>query len=193
MNSGSVVELRNYEKSQLKQVSVISGISPNAMRRVFGGWILFAALVGIIVSVAPDLDSQFIGLTLFVLVAFTLVMFWQSRISEGWPAIICDDDYIGVVRDPVLREYVCVQKSIITDAKPALIKPNKKAVEMSLDTSLLTDSDMAILKQAVWPREDKLVGLAHFKRREDACESVMWCVNHNTKAAKAVSSRHLAT
>ena len=82
-SSESVVELRNYEKSQLKQVSVISGISPNAMRRVFGGWILFAALVGIIVSVAPDLDSQFIGLTLFVLVAFTVVMFWQSRFLKG--------------------------------------------------------------------------------------------------------------
>jgi len=193
VNSESVVELRNYEKSQLKQVSVISGISPNAMRRVFGGWILFAALVGIIVSVAPDLDSQFIGLTLFVLVAFTVVMFWQSRISEGWPAIICDDDYIGVVRDPVLREYVCVKKSIITDAQPSLIKPNKKAVEMSLDTSALSETDTAILKQAVWPREDKLIGLAHFKRREEACESVMWCVNHNTKAVRSVPIRRVPT
>ena len=92
MESQSFVFIRHYDKQSLKVVDVISGISPNAMRRVFGGWIFFAAVVGVIVSVAPDLSAQFIGLTLFVLVAFTLVMFGQSRITEGWPAIICDNN-----------------------------------------------------------------------------------------------------
>ena len=87
MSSQSSVVLRQYDKQTLKHVDIISGISPNAMRRVFGGWILFVAIVAVIVSVAPDLSVQFIGLTLFVLVAFTLLMFGQSRISEGWPAI----------------------------------------------------------------------------------------------------------
>ena len=94
MSSQSSVVLRQYDKQTLKHVDIISGISPNAMRRVFGGWILFVAIVAVIVSVAPDLSVQFIGLTLFVLVAFTLLMFGQSRISEGWPAIICDDNTV---------------------------------------------------------------------------------------------------
>lgn len=181
MSSQSSVVLRQYDKQTLKHVDIISGISPNAMRRVFGGWILFVAIVAVIVSVAPDLSVQFIGLTLFVLVAFTLLMFGQSRISEGWPAIICDDNTVGVVRDPVKREYICVDKSLVTVANPTLIKPNKKAIEIVLDASRLTESDIAVLNQAVWPRSDRLLGLSHFKRREDACDSVMWCVKHLRK------------
>ncbi|WP_375277741.1 hypothetical protein [Alteromonas australica] len=181
MSLQSSVVLRQYDKQTLKHVDIISGISPNAMRRVFGGWILFVAIVAVIVSVAPDLSVQFIGLTLFVLVAFTLLMFGQSRISEGWPAIICDDNTVGVVRDPVKREYICVDKSLVTVANPTLIKPNKKAIEIVLDASRLTESDVAVLNQAVWPRSDRLLGLSHFKRREDACDSVMWCVKHLRK------------
>ena len=181
MSSQSSVVLRQYDKQTLKHVDIISGISPNAMRRVFGGWILFVAIVAVIVSIAPDLSVQFIGLTLFVLVAFTLLMFGQSRISEGWPAIICDDNTVGVVRDPVKREYICVDKSLVTVANPTLIKPNKKAIEIVLDASRLTESDVAVLNQAVWPRSDRLLGLSHFKRREDACDSVMWCVKHLRK------------
>ena len=79
------------------------------------------------------MSAQFIGLTLFVLVAFTLVMFGQSRITEGWPAIICDNNYIGVVRDPVKREYICVNSALVKEANPTLIKPNKKAVEIVLN------------------------------------------------------------
>ena len=178
MESQSSVIMRKYDKQSLKVVDVISGISPNAMRRVFGGWIFFAAVVGVIISVAPDLSTQFIGLTLFVLVAFTLIMFGQSRISEGWPAIICDDDLIGVVCDPVKREYICVKSSLVKAANPTLIKPNKKAIEIVLDTDQLSEEEQRVLDQAVWPREGKLIGLAHFKRREDACESLMWCVEH---------------
>ena len=181
MSSQSSVVLRQYDKQTLKHVDIISGISPNAMRRVFGGWILFVAIVAVIVSIAPDLSVQFIGLTLFVLVSFTLLMFGQSRISEGWPAIICDDNTVGVVRDPVKREYICVDKSLVTVANPTLIKPNKKAIEIVLDASRLTESDVAVLNQAVWPRSDRLLGLSHFKRREDACDSVMWCVKHLRK------------
>lgn len=178
MESQSSVIIRTYEKQSLKLVDVISGISPNAMRRVFGGWIFFAAVVGVIVSVAPDLSTQFIGLTLFVLVAFTLIMFGQSRITEGWPAIICDDNYIGVVRDPVKREYICVRSNLVKDAKPTLIKPNKKAIEIMLDSEQLLANDKELLNQAVWPREHSLIGLAHFKKREEACDSLMWCVKH---------------
>ena len=178
MESQSSVIIRTYDKQSLKLVDVISGISPNAMRRVFGGWIFFAAVVGVIVSVAPDLSTQFIGLTLFVLVAFTLIMFGQSRITEGWPAIICDNDYIGVVRDPVKREYICVRSTLITDTKPTLIKPNKKAIEIVLDSEQLLAQDQEILNQAVWPRDHSLIGLAHFKKREEACDSLMWCVKH---------------
>lgn len=58
MESQSSVFIRHYDKQSLKVVDVISGISPNAMRRVFGGWIFFAAVVGVIVSVAPDLSAQ---------------------------------------------------------------------------------------------------------------------------------------
>ncbi|WP_394224413.1 hypothetical protein [Alteromonas gracilis] len=180
MDSHSSVIIKHYDKQSLQVVDVISGISPNAMRRVFGGWIFFAAVVGVIVSVAPDLSAQFIGLTLFVLVAFTLLMFGQSRISEGWPAIICDKDYIGVVRDPVKREYICVNSDLVQTAKPTLIKPNKKAIEIVLDSDKLSKEDQKVLNQAVWPRDNKLIGLAHFKKREEACESVMWCVKHRS-------------
>lgn len=183
MNEQAVV-LRHYDKTTIKHVDVISGISPYAMRRVFGGWILFAAIVGVIVSVAPDLSTEFIGITLFVLVAFTFVMFGQSRITEGWPSIMIDDGYIGVVNDPVKREFVCVKATLVTDAIPSIIKPNKQAVEIQIDKSSLSAVDIEQLKQAVWPREDKLIGLSHFKSREKICDDIMQYVKR-TKVSKA--------
>ena len=58
MSSQSSVVLRQYDKQTLKHVDIISGISPNAMRRVFGGWILFVAIVAVIVSVAPSFTLE---------------------------------------------------------------------------------------------------------------------------------------
>lgn len=177
--SKSSVVLRTYDQRNLKKVSVVSGISPNTMRYVFGGWILFAAFVAVIVGVAPDLRYPFVALTMLVLVSFTLVIFWQSRISEGWPTIICDEGFIGVVCDPVKRCFICVHKSMVSDVKPIVIKPNKKALEIQLDKSALDESDRAILKQAVWPRDDALVGLVHFKSQEDVCQRIMQYVKSN--------------
>lgn len=165
--------LRRYEKLELKQLVIIAGIAPDAMRKVFAIWVLFSATVGALVAVAPGLSSQFIGLTLFILFAFTALMFGQSRMSEGWPAIILDGSDIGVVRDPLKREFVCVNKALVTNAVPRIINPNKKAVELQLDTEKLTEQDVKVLNQAVWPRDNKLIGLAHFKRREDVCERIL--------------------
>ncbi len=165
--------LRKYEKKELKQLVIVAGIAPDAMRKVFAIWVLFSAIVGAVVAVAPGLTTQFIGLTLFILVAFTALMFGQSRMSEGWPAIVLDGDDIGVVRDPLKREFVCVNKSLVTDAVPRIINPNKKAVEIQLDVDKLSRQDVKVLNQAVWPRDNKLIGLAHFKRREDVCERIV--------------------
>lgn len=187
MDIKSPVVLRQFDKATMRTVNVISGISPNAMRRVFGAWILFSAVVGVIVAVAPELSLQFILLTIFVLVSFTLAMFGQTRIAEGWPSIICTDDFIGVVRDPMKREFVCVHKSLVTNAMPGLIKPNKKAVEILLDENKLTAHDVEVLKQGVWPRSDRLVGLAHFKKREDVCQRVIACLD--SKAAVKASTQ----
>ncbi|WP_218312035.1 hypothetical protein [Alteromonas antoniana] len=187
------VVLRTYSKAQLKQIQVLTGISPNAMRRVFGGWILFAAVVGGIVAVAPDLSLQFIVMTMLVLVAFTVAMFAQSRIAEGWPAIIADGDYIGVVRDPQAREFVCVPVERIKNVEPTLIKPNKKAVAILLYTSQLTESDVEVLNQAVWPRDDKLLGLAHFKSREDACDRVLEYISPKKSNADQMGKRPAAS
>lgn len=187
------VVLRTYSKAQLKQIQVLTGISPNAMRRVFGGWILFAAVVGGIVAVAPDLSLQFIVMTMLVLVAFTVAMFAQSRIAEGWPAIIADGDYIGVVRDPQAREFVCVPVERIKNVEPTLIKPNKKAVAILLYTSQLTESDVEVLSQAVWPRDDKLLGLAHFKSREDACDRVLEFISPKKSNADQMGKRPAAS
>lgn len=183
------VVLRTYSKEQLKAVEVLAGISPNAMRRVFSGWILFAAVVGAIVVVAPELSLRFIVMTMLVLFAFTVAMFAQSRIAEGWPSIIADDDYVGVVRDPQAREFICVPMSAIKDVTPTLIKPNKKAVAILLHTSLLTKEDVEVLNQAVWPRDDKLIGLAHFKSREDACERILETRQSYSKVNSSASNR----
>lgn len=183
------IVVRTFNKAQIQRAEVISGISPNAMRRVFGGWILFAGGVAAIVAVAPELSAQFIIMTMLVLVAFTVAMFAQSRIAEGWPSIICDDEHVCVVKDPQAREFICVPGHLVCDVEPTLIKPNKKAVAIKLDTSVLTDADVDILNQAVWPRDDRVLGLAHFKRREQVCERVRACLAStlNTDVRNSVS------
>lgn len=186
------VVLRTYSKAQLKNVQVLTGISPDTMRRVFGGWILFAAIVGGIVAVAPDISLRFIIITMLVLAAFTVAMLFQSRIGEGWPAIIADEDYVGVVRDPQAREYICVPADLINNVEPTVIKPNKKAVAILLHSSQLKASDVEVLNQAVWPRDDKLLGLVHFESREEACERVLKCISP-AKNKTAATSQHTTT
>ncbi|MCU7555871.1 hypothetical protein OCL06_14870 [Alteromonas sp. ASW11-19] len=188
------IVVRTFNKAQIQQAEVISGISPNAMRRVFGGWILFAGGVAAIVAVAPELSAQFILMTMLVLVAFTVAMFAQSRIAEGWPSIICDDDHVCVVKDPQAREFICVPGGLVRDVEPTLIKPNKKAVAIKLNTAALTEADVEVLNQAVWPRDDRVLGLAHFKRREQVCERVRACLastrNNGTNGPMSGSAAH---
>ncbi|MEW9796554.1 hypothetical protein [Alteromonas sp. CYL-A6] len=159
-------------KTELATATIVSGISPNAMRRVFGGWILFAFVVGIIVAVAPNLSQDFINITFFVLVSFTVVIFWQSRISEGWPSIVVYEDKIGVVNDPQKREFIFAALSVFSEARPTVVKPNKKAVEVLLDTEKLSDEDIKTLNGAVWPRDDRLIGLCNFKSPEAVCQQL---------------------
>ncbi len=170
--SDNLVSVKTLDKEQLKHATIFSGISPKAMRRVFAAWCIFCVVVAIIVVMAPDL-SQVFQLTVFgVLIAFTLAMFGQSRIAEGWPAVLSSDDEICVIRDPQKREFICVPVSLVTAAEPALIKPNKKALALMLDTQRLSENDVSTLNQAVWPRDDRLLALAHFISRDKACRKI---------------------
>ncbi|MBU2977188.1 hypothetical protein [Alteromonas sp. C1M14] len=172
MSSANNIQIKVLEKEQLKHAVVFSGISPKAMRRVFAAWSLFSVIVAIIVVLAPGLSQTF-QLTVFgILIAFTLAMFAQSRIAEGWPALIGADNEVCVVRDPPKREFICVPKSLVKTIEPTLIKPNKKALALILDTERLSEEDAKILNKAVWPRDDRLLALAHFISRDKACKKV---------------------
>lgn len=172
MGSHQRVKIQKFDKKTLSDAQVIAGISPKAMRRVFSGWLFFALTVGAIVAFAPDLSQEFILITIFVLVSFTFVIFWQSRIAQGWPSIIYTEDAIGVVRDPQMRQFVCIDVHAVKEARPAVIKPNKKAVEIVAEPSLLSEKDIEKLNRAVWPRDDRLIGLTHFKKREEVCNKI---------------------
>lgn len=176
--SENQVSVKTFSKNELKQTVIFSGISPKAMRRVFAAWCVFCMVVAIIVVMAPDL-SQVFQLTVFgVLVAFSLAMFAQSRIAEGWPAILSSEDQICVVRDPQRREFICVPASLATAAEPTLIKPNKKAIALKLDTAKLSSADVDTLNQAVWPRDDRLLALAQFISRDKACTKLRQAFRH---------------
>ncbi len=176
--SENQVSVKTFSKEELKQAVIFSGISPKAMRRVFAAWCVFCLVVAIIVVMAPDL-SQVFQLTVFgVLVAFSLAMFAQSRIAEGWPAMLSSEDEICVIRDPQRREFICVPPSLATSAEPALIKPNKKAIALKLDTAKLSSADVETLNQAVWPRDDRLLALAQFISRDKACAKLRKAFRH---------------
>ncbi|GGF54500.1 hypothetical protein [Alteromonas lipolytica] len=172
MNSKSSVTLLELEPQEIRYAKVISGVSPMVLRRVFGAWIFFVALIAGLVTVAPDLSLNFMAMTIAVLMIFTVVIFYQSRISEGWPAIIHYHNRIGVVQDPVARRFLMVSDSLVTDARPHILKPNKKAVAIEIDDSALSDKDRALMQQAIWPEDNQLIALSYFKKREDICASV---------------------
>ena len=172
MNSNAQVALLELEPQEIKHAKVIAGVSPYVLRRIFGFWIVFVAAIGGLVTVAPDLSQNFVTMTLVVLLLFTVLIFYQSRIAEGWPAVIHYHNRIGVVQDPVARRFLMVHDSLITDAKPHVLKPNKKAVVIEFDSSSLTEQDKALLEQAIWPQEDSLISLSYFKKREDICATV---------------------
>lgn len=172
MNSNSQVSLLELEPQEIKHARVISGVSPYVLRRVFGFWVLFVAAIGGLVTVAPDLSVTFVTMTLVVLLLFTFLIFYQSRIAEGWPAIIHYHNSIGVVQDPVARRFLFVSDNLLTDAKPHVLTPNKKAVAIEFDNSELNDKEKSLLQQAIWPEENCLIALSYFKKRENICAAV---------------------
>lgn len=168
-----MVEIRQYDKSSIKNIDVINGVSPTLLKRVFIGWLVFACIVEAIVFTAPKLGETFVNVTTASLLLFTLLLWLQSRLTEGWPSIIHDNGALGVVIDPTSRKFLCASLDVVETAKPAIVKPNKKAVEISLNTQALTDNDMARLNEAVWPRESALVGLCHFEEPSEVCKALV--------------------
>ncbi|WP_137166655.1 hypothetical protein [Salinimonas lutimaris] len=172
MSQPENIEIVKLNKQQILDADVFSGISPKSMRQVFGSWIIFVVIVAMLVIFAPEMSMSFIWSTLAVLALFTVAMFAQSRISEGWPAVLALEEKLLVVRDPFKREFFKVNPALVTQAEPTVIKPNKKAIAVHLDPQQLSDADKDVLSQAVWPRDDQLLALAHFISRERACEKI---------------------
>ena len=172
MKTSTHIELVKLQKSQIRHAKVFSGISPKAMRRVFSTWVVFAIMVWILVMFAPGLSSTFILTTAIVLVVFTIAMFAQSRVGEGWPAVLVEENKLHVVRDPYKREFFRLAPQLVDHVEGTLIKPNKKAIALVLHTEQLADDDIEMLNQAVWPRDDRLLALAHFISRDKACENL---------------------
>ncbi|MCW8090299.1 hypothetical protein [Alteromonas sp. ASW11-130] len=168
----SAVNIREFNKTQLKQAKILSGISPAILRRVFIGWLLFCFVVAGIVAAAPDLSDTFVLMTLCILVLFTIAMFAQNRLDEGWPAIIYLNDEIGVVCNPQARKYICVPLHLIEDVKPTTINPNKRAVAILLKENRLTEADRDILNEAVWPRDDKLLANVYYTSAARLCRKI---------------------
>ncbi len=181
----SAVSIKEFDKTQLKQAKVLSGISPAILRRVFIGWLLFCFVVAAIVASAPDLSDSFVLMTLTILVLFTVAMFAQNRLDEGWPAIIYLNDEIGVVCDPQARKYICVPPHLIEGVKPTVIKPNKKAVAILMKENRLSNADKDILNEAVWPRDDRLLANVYFTSAPRLCKKIRRCLEmpNNLKSA----------
>ena len=179
MNAKSQVSLLELAPQEIKHAKVIAGVSPYVLRRVFGFWVVFVAAIGGLVTVAPDLSDTFVTMTLGVLLLFTFLIFYQSRIAEGWPAIIHYHKRIGVVQDPVARRFLFVADHLVTDAKPLVLTQNKKAVAIQIDDSQLTDEDKSLLQQAIWPEDNSLIALSYFKKRENICASVKAIVGND--------------
>jgi|TARA_B100000965_G_scaffold405447_1_gene439625 hypothetical protein len=172
VKTNSLVCLFQLEPQEIKHAQVLSGVSPYVLRRVFGFWMLFVFAIAGVVSVAPGLSLFFVSMTFIVLLLFTFLIFYQSRISEGWPAILYYHGRLGVVKDPISRQFLFVSPSIVKTASPTVLKPNKKAVAIELDTRELSENDKFLLQQAIWPSEDKLIALSYFKKRENICSAI---------------------
>ncbi len=187
MASSPKVTLVTLTKNDIRQARVFSGISPKAMRRVFFAWIAFVVIVSLLVIFAPKLSTSFTLITLGTLTAFTLAMFAQSRISEGWPAILAKDEQLHIVRDPYKREFFCISPALVSDIEPTVIKPNKKAIALKLDGEKLSAEDIDTLNSAVWPRDNKLLALAHFIPRDKACRSIKTYIESVSAGHKTVT------
>lgn len=173
VKSSAKVKVLQLDAQEVKHATVIAGVSPNVLRRVFVIWVLMVAAIAAVVSAAPDLTLFFVAMTIAVLLAFSVLIFSQSRISEGWPAIVYYHGKLGVVKDPIQREFIFVPLEVVVTALPHILTPNKKAVAIQLDESGLNDADKALLNQAIWPYDDKLVALSYFKKRENICKKII--------------------
>jgi len=166
------VYYQTFTKDALRNAEVLTGVTPEVLRRVFAGWMLFAAIVGVIVSLAPGLSMSFIVTTLVILLVFTVAMFAQSRISEGWPSIIMTPDAIGVVTDPQKRAFLCISRFAVDKAEPATVRPNRRAIAVLVKADYLDEDTVALLREGVWPRDDRLIGLIYYKARNNVCQYI---------------------
>lgn len=172
MLSENKVHVREFTKSELARVNIISGVSPKVLRRVFSGWLFFIMVVALVVIGAPQLSATFVGMTISVLLLFTFVIFGQSRISEGWPAIILDQQCVGFVQDPHLRQFIMVPCHLITDAVATKTAQQRKVVEVYLDTRQLGGDEIDVLNTGLWPHRDRVVGMVQYRTRASVVQAI---------------------
>lgn len=168
----SAVFIQTFSKEELRHAEMLTGVSPTILRRVFVGWMIFALIIAAVVSFAPGLSMSFILTTLAILVVFSIAMFAQSRISEGWPAIILTEHCVGVVCDPQKRQFICVNHNAVQGAEPAKVRPNRRAIAIKVKASAIDDETLTLLRSAVWPRDDRLLGLIFYRTRDDVCQYI---------------------
>ncbi len=167
-----LVELLTLDKNELSFAQVIAGISPRTLRRVFGSWISFVIIICILVALAPGISVVFMNMTFAIMAVFTVVIFAQSRIAEGWPTVIYYERKLGVVQDPIARSFIFVPLSVVKNVEPFHIQPNKKALAVVLDETKISEQDKETLNKAIWPHDDRLIAMTYFKKRKRAIDDI---------------------
>ena len=138
-------------------MELICGTSGRAVQLAiagFGG--LFGAVIYFVVLSHPNVSDtvKYVVIGLFSVAILSLLI--SGRLKIGWPTIITDQKHLYVVFHPMKSEFFKVPFTHIKYIEKRMLYPNTMAVSVVLDESQLNKNDIVLLRNGVFPAEDRI-------------------------------------
>lgn len=149
--------ISTFTPAQISSMELICGTSGRAVQLAiagFGG--LFGAVIYFVVLSHPNVSDtvKYVVIGLFSVAILSLLI--SGRLKIGWPTIITDQKHLYVVFDPMKSEFFKVPFTHIKYIEKRMLYPNTMAVSVVLDESQLNKNDIVLLRNGVFPAEDRI-------------------------------------
>ncbi|MDM7861766.1 hypothetical protein QTP81_14280 [Alteromonas sp. ASW11-36] len=181
--------ISTFSPDEISAMELICGTSGRAVQLAiagFGG--LFAAVIYFVVLSHPNVSDtvKYIVTGLFGVAILSLLV--SGRLRIGWPTIITDEDYLYVIFDPMKSEFFKIPISMVKQVEKRMLYPNTMAVSVLLDETMLNEDDTQLLRNGVFPAEDRIHVQTAFNSRSRVVNRIKALCGIAGKASKMTTS-----
>ena len=172
------LSIKQLSQQDLLSLHLICGTSGALVRWVVSIFaVVFGGLIYFLVLSKPEVSDvvKFICVSMFIIALGSLLL--NGRMSRGWPGLLRDNEYFYITYDPIKDEFLRVPCALVIGAKKKMLFPNTMAISVLLNTRVMTDADIELLKTAIYPADDAVHVHSGFNSRDRVISEINTWVN----------------